>query len=205
MAITMDETLDQTKGKREANREQVRARIEDALLEVLADGDPTGVNHDEVALRAGVGRRTVYRYYPDRAALLEAVYHRLNRAAGPGVAMPRSARGMIDGLEELFTGFDRNADAMTVTMASAEGRAIRNAMSAERVAAYRAALAEETAHLDPRRRDMVVAAIQLLNSGFAWREYRDQWKLQGKDMAAASRWAIEALLRDLADGGGPKG
>lgn len=190
-------------GKRSANRAAVRARIEDALLETLAEGDPGGVNHDAIAVRAGVGRRTVYRYFPDREALLKAGWHRLNSAASPNVGMPQSAEGLLDGLEELFTGFDRNAAAMTVTMSSAEGRAIRNAMTAERVAAYRAALESETAHLDPCSRDLAVAAIQLLNSGFAWREYRDQWGLAGEDMARASRWAIETLLRDLARGGGP--
>lgn len=190
-------------GKREANRAAVRAKIEDALLETLAAGDPAGVNHDAIAERAGVARRTVYRYYPDRQALLRAGWHRLNSAASPNVGMPQSAEGMLDGLEDLFTGFDRNAAAMTVTMASAEGRAIRNAMTAERVAAYRAALAKHTAHLDPHRRDLAVAAVQLLNSGFAWREYRDQWQLSGEDMARASRWAIETLLRDLAEGNGP--
>jgi AcrR family transcriptional regulator len=190
-------------GKRAAHREAVRARIEDALLETLADGDPTGINHDQIALRAGVGRRTVYRYFPDRASLLQAGWHRLNRAASPRVGMPTSAASILAGLEELFTGFDDNAEAMTVTMASAEGRAIRNAMTPQRIAAYRQALAASTAHLDPPRRDMAIAAIQLLNSGFAWREYRDQWGLDGKDMARTSRWAIQALLRDLANGGGP--
>jgi AcrR family transcriptional regulator len=190
--------------KRAANREQVRARIEDALLETLAQGDPGGVNHDQIARRAGVGRRTVYRYFPDRTALLEAGYHRLNRAAHPSVGMPKSAQGILDGLEALFIGFDGNADAMTVTMASAEGRAIRNAMTPQRIAAYRDALAKETAHLDPARRDMAIAAIQLLNSGFAWREFRDQWGLDGAVMARASRWAIKALLKDLAEGGGPE-
>lgn len=199
----MTATLPPSAGKREANRAAVRQRIEDALLETLADGDPSGINHDAIAARAGVGRRTVYRYFPDREALLKAGWHRLNSAAGPNVGMLQSAQGLLDGMEEMFTGFDRNAAAMTVTMASAEGRAIRNAMTSERLAAYRAALEQETAHLDPHRRDMALAAIQLLNSGFAWREYRDQWQLDGTDMARTSRWAIEVLLRELERGGGP--
>jgi hypothetical protein len=89
-------------------------------------------------------------------------------------------------------------------MASAEGRAIRNAMTPQRVSAYRAALAPETAHLAPHQRDMAIAAIQLLNSGHAWREYRDQWQLSGADMARGSRWAISTLLKALANGDGPE-
>jgi AcrR family transcriptional regulator len=190
-------------GKRAENAAKVRAAIEDALLATLAEDDPAGINHDRIAERAGIGRRTVYRYYPDRNALLQAGWRKLSRAANPSVGMPKSAQGILDGLDDLFMGFDKNAEAMTVTMASAEGRAIRNAMTPQRVAAYRAALERETAHLDPHRRDMAIAVIQLLNSGFAWREYRDQWQLDGKDIAKASRWAIETLLKALENGEGP--
>lgn len=192
-------------GKRAENAAKVRAAIEDALLDTLAEGDPSGINHDRIAERAGIGRRTVYRYYPDRTALLQAGWRKLSHAASPSVAMPKSAEGIMGGLEDLFTGFDRNAEAMTVTMASAEGRAIRNAMTPQRVEAYRASLAQETAHLDSHRRDMAIAVIQLLNSGFAWREYRDQWQFDGADMAKASRWAIDTLLRALEAGDGPEG
>lgn len=190
-------------GKRAANREKTRSRIEDALLETLADGDPSGINHDQIAQRAKVGRRTVYRYFPDRTSLLQAGWERLNRAASPNVGMPESAKSILDGMEELYTGFDRNPEAMTVTMASAEGRAIRNAMTPRRVTAYRAALAAETDHLDPDTRDLAVAVIQLLNSGFVWREFRDQWGLDGSDMARACRWAVSVLLDELRNGGGP--
>lgn len=190
-------------GKRVTNREKTRSRIEDALLETLADGDPSGINHDQIAERARVGRRTVYRYFPDRTSLLQAGWERLNRAASPNVGMPESAQSILDGMEELYTGFDRNPEAMTVTMASAEGRAIRNAMTPQRVQAYRKALSPEMQHLDAETRDLAVAVIQLLNSGFVWREFRDQWALDGHDMARACRWAVSVLLKDLRSGGGP--
>jgi AcrR family transcriptional regulator len=190
-------------GKRVANRERTRSRIEDALLETLADGDPSGINHDQIAKRARVGRRTVYRYFPDRTSLLQAGWERLNRAASPNVGMPEGAQSILDGMEELYTGFDRNPEAMTVTMASAEGRAIRNTMTPQRVEAYRKALSPEMQHLDAETRDLAVAVIQLLNSGFVWREFRDQWALDGHDMARACRWAVSVLLNDLRSGGGP--
>jgi AcrR family transcriptional regulator len=67
-------------GKRATHAARVRTAIEDALLETLAQGDPSGVNHDRIAERAGLARRTVYRYYPDRTALLQAGWHRLSKA-----------------------------------------------------------------------------------------------------------------------------
>ena len=41
------------------------------------------------------------------------------------------------------------------------------------------------------------AVLQLLCSGFAWREMRDQWDLTGDEIARASVWAVRALLADL--------
>ncbi|NML06017.1 helix-turn-helix domain-containing protein [Sphingomonas sp. G-3-2-10] len=182
------------------DNEASRKRIEDALLELMAEGER--LNHDLVAKRAGLSRRTVYRYHPDRDALLRALWSRLSPGAA-GDKLPRSLTTMLDRQPALFDGFDKNATAMTVTMASAEGRKMRNAITAERTAAYREALAEETAHLPEPSRTHAIAAIQLLNSGLAWREMRDQWSMDGQSIAATCRWAIETLLKDLEQGGGP--
>ncbi|MCW3836109.1 TetR/AcrR family transcriptional regulator [Sphingomonas canadensis] len=177
-----------------------RHRIEDALLALMADGEP--LNHDGVAARAGVSRRTVYRYFPDREALLRALWARLSPGP-PGQKMPQSLEQMLERQRELFEWFDANAPAMTVAMASAQGRAMRNAVTDQRTAAYREALAPHVAHLPEPARTQAVAAIQLLNSGFAWREMRDQWGLDGAGIAAACGWAIAALAKDLDAGGGP--
>lgn len=169
-----------------------RAKIDDAILALMAEGDR--LNHDQVAQRAGVSRRTVYRYYPDQAALRAAAWARV----GPVGGMPRTLDSFVGGLTDRFANFDANADAMTVVMASAEGRAIRNVMRDERVAAFREMLAPEVEALADPDRTRAIAVLQLLGSGFAWREMRDQWDLDGAEAATACRWAIETLLADLA-------
>jgi AcrR family transcriptional regulator len=184
-------------GKRAAHREQVRERIEDALLGFMARGETQRLNHDAVAEATGLSRRTVYRYYPDREALLKALWARTTRAAGPGVGIPRDSDEVLRRLREVYTGFDRNADAMMVALTTPEGRAVRNAVKAERVAGWRRALAKETAALPEPDRTGALAAIQLLSTGLAWREMRDQWDMDGAQIAAACRWAISTLLKDL--------
>jgi len=188
-----------TTGKRAAHRAEVQQRIEDALLDFMARGETQRLNHDAVAEAAGVSRRTVYRYYPDREALLKALWARTMRAAGPGVRIPQDAAEVLDRLDEVFTGFDRNAAAIMVALSTPEGRAVRNAAKAERVAGWRRALADELAALPARQQDWALGVIQLLSTGFAWREMRDQWDMDGSEIAAASRWAIGVLLRDLAE------
>lgn len=45
------------------------------LARAARDGEPTRLSLDRVAARAGVGVATLYRHFPTREALLEAVYH----------------------------------------------------------------------------------------------------------------------------------
>jgi AcrR family transcriptional regulator len=187
-------------GKRERNRADVRRRIEDAMLEALTAGEPGRLNHAGLAEAVGVSRRTVYRHFPDKDALMKGLWHRTNRAIGTG--FPRSADEVLARLEPAYRGFDANAAAMTVAMSTPEGRAVRNAMKAERDAGWRKALAGEVAALPERDRTMVLGVIQLLSTGLAWRELRDQWDLDGGEIATACRWAISTLLADLAKRGG---
>jgi len=189
-------------GKREAHREDVRRRIEDALLECMASGQMHRLNHDALAEMTGVSRRTVYRYFPDREALMKALWHRTIAVQGPRGGMPRDAAAVLSRLEDVFTAYDRNASAMIVATATLEGRAVRNAMKAERDSGWRKALAKETDALPDLDRRMVLGVIQLLSTGLAWRELRDQWDLDGAEIATACRWAIATLLRDLEQRGG---
>jgi AcrR family transcriptional regulator len=191
-----------TTGKRATHREEVMRRIEDALLGFMAKGETQRLNHDAVAEAAGLSRRTVYRYYPDRDALLKALWARTTRAAGPGVGIPKDAREVLGRLHEVYTGFDRNADALMVSLTTPEGRAVRNSVKPERVAGWRAALSNEVGALPERERHWALAAIQLLSTGLAWREMRDQWDMDGEEIAAACHWAIRTLLRDLEERGG---
>ena len=167
-------------------------RVRAALLTVMAAGAP--LTHDAVAAEAGVSRRTVYRRYPDQAALRNEVWHLLS----PPTVMQGDLAELLDhGLTATFTAFDDNAAAMTVAMASAEGRAVRNQQTAARVAYYRSIYAAALGDLPEPRRTQALAVLQLLSSGLAWREMRDQWGLTAPEMAQATGWAIRALLKDL--------
>lgn len=174
-----------------SNNPRTREKIVDALTSLMAEG--AQLTHDAVADRAGISRRTVYRYFPDQASLRAAVWARL----GPAGGIPTTLEALLGSMAERYGNFDRDAATMTVAMASAEGRAIRNVMKGERAAAYRAMLDDRVAALPDADRTRAMAVIQLLSSGLAWREMRDQWDLEAEGMAVACNWAIETLLADL--------
>jgi len=174
------------------SNDHTRGKIEAALLALMAEGEK--LTHDAAAARAGVSRRTAYRYFPDQQALREATWKQLSPPAG----MPDTLESLLAGIGRTFATFDEQAAVMTVATASAEGRAMRNAMKPERVRAFRSAYGEVTAALPEPDRTWAIAAMQLMTSGLAWCDMRDQWDMDGPAIAAATRWAIEAMLADLA-------
>lgn len=70
------------------NRARLVAAAEDVFRELGA-----AAPLDQVATRAGVGRATLYRHFPDRAALVAAVYsHRVSTLAARAAALPPATR-----------------------------------------------------------------------------------------------------------------
>jgi AcrR family transcriptional regulator len=185
---------------RDAKKDEVRTRITDALIELLAEG-VADLNHDVIAERAGVGRRTVYRYFPDREALMQSAWDRVTGLAGPEVAFPRSEAEMLSSLEPIYTGFDRIAPLATLVRSTPQGRAVRRSQNVRRVASYTAAAADAVKDLPPADQKLATAALQVLHTT-PWLEMRDHWGLGGQDIAKARGWAMRTLLKDLKERGG---
>lgn len=180
---------------RDAKKDEVRGRITDALIELLSEG-VADLNHDVIAQRAGVGRRTVYRYFPDREALMQSAWDRVTALAGPEVTFPRSEAEMLGSLEPIYTGFDRIAPLATLVRSTPQGRAVRRSQNVRRVASYTAAAAEAVKALPPEDQRLATAVLQVLHTT-PWLEMRDHWGLDGRQMAKALGWAMRTLINDL--------
>jgi AcrR family transcriptional regulator len=182
---------------RERQKEQTREMIIDALLQAMANGDYEAMSHDALAKRVGVSRQTIYRYFPDRDALLQALWAKITATAGPRVSMPDSEQDIIDRMQDTYAGFDKIANVMTVTLSTPHGRAMRQSMKAVRQDRYRAILHDAVADLPERDQVLAISVIQLLSAGYAWLEMRSQWDMSGEEIAVACRWAAKTLLADL--------
>jgi len=181
--------------RRAARKEEAQARILDAFIALLTEGAPD-VSHDAVAARARVARRTVYRYFPDRTALMDAALMRVRELAGPQVAYPASAEELLATLEPIYTGFDAIAPIAIMLRTTPQGRALRLAQNARRVASYTEALAEAVRELPPEDRKLATAMLQVLHTT-PWLEMHDHWGLDGRQIARATGWAVRTLLADL--------
>lgn len=171
-----------------------RVRITAALVPLMANGER--INHDVVAAHAGVSRRTVYRHFPDRAALMQAAGDEVRRRAGSDVRFPRSEDDLVATVHAIHTGFDDIAAIATLVRSTPLGRQVRLADKARRQAAYTASTADAVRLLPLRDARLATAMLQFLHTS-AWLEMRDQWDMTGADSADASVWAIRTLLADL--------
>ena len=59
-----------------------REQILDVAMDMLTTGDQNNFSHESIAAAAGMGARTVYRHFPDRAGLLQALWLRLRDKTG---------------------------------------------------------------------------------------------------------------------------
>jgi AcrR family transcriptional regulator len=60
----------------EAHREAVRDATLDATAELVAEHGLTGVKMSQIATKTGIGRATLYKYFPDVEAILSAWHER---------------------------------------------------------------------------------------------------------------------------------
>lgn len=180
---------------REQKKDEVRMRIVEAATALLANGGED-LSHDAVAARAGVGRRTVYRYFPDHEALMQGIWVQVRALIAPKVALPRTGAELLSTLEATYTGLDRISALATVVRSTPQGRAMRLAGNGKRVAAYTAAAAEAVGGLPKDDQKLATAMLQVLHTTL-WLEMRDHWGLDGAQIARTAGWAMRTLLADL--------
>lgn len=154
------------------------------------------INHDIVAARCGIGRRTIYRYFPQREPLLEAAWKRVLTAAENRLRIPHSRDQYFAELSATHSSFDEVAELMTLFFSTPRGRATRLSHGASVREAFHRAFERDVAHLPGAERALPLAVLQLIHSA-AWLEMRDFWGLDAEQISRASSWAANVLVRDL--------
>jgi AcrR family transcriptional regulator len=198
------QTIDDRPSLRARQAELVRAAILDALVARLEREAPAELSVDELARDAGVSRRTLYRYFPNRAALLAAAEERLVARLGLSIdiAGPEAISAAFRAGSRRLEQHPGLARALRQTLV---GRTLRPPLRARRVAALVRALEPLTRHLDAAEARRVEAVVAYLHSANAWVMIGDESGLPGDEIRAAVTWAIETLLDDVRRRGGKTG
>lgn len=179
---------------REQQKADTRKRILEAVRRCIAGtAGLENVSVGAVAREAGVRERTVYRHFKTREALFDAffAYH----SAELGVSrFARSEEEMLSLGARLFPGFEREGAIHRAFVHSSGGREMFARLAPHFRSAFRAAVADAAAGLDPKERRWLAAAANALASGGAWQTLHELWGMSGAEAGEVSRFALDLLL-----------
>ncbi|MFN3288094.1 MAG: TetR/AcrR family transcriptional regulator, partial [Sphingomonadaceae bacterium] len=92
---------------RERQKAQTREAIIKAALEALSENRFERATHDVLAERVGCARRTVYRYFPDRDALMNAMWSYIIRdPSAAAYSLPTDEASLTETLVDFFEQMD---------------------------------------------------------------------------------------------------
>jgi AcrR family transcriptional regulator len=172
-----------------------REHVLSAAFELLVEHPDRPFSHEAVAKAAGVGARTVYRYFPAQADLYEALWERVRRESG--TVFPTSEDAIIPSLGVLYRAFEENEKLVRAVMASPAGSRVRARGAEEGRTSFDQSLRNITEKRSPAERRRIRAVFQAIHSGLFWQMLRDRGELSGPEAIAAACWAAQTLLDTL--------
>lgn len=170
-----------------------RDRILAAVRTTLEQDPHSLLGIDELAAASGVNRRTIFRHFPTKEALLEAFWTSINASLGVRF-WPEREEDLTDLPPDLFASLDAVEGIVRASHASGAGREMRLHANPERQRAFRNSLSRVSEGLDPKTAKQLEATVQALFSATAWQMMKDYWGFTGREAGEAAAWAIRALL-----------
>ena len=170
-----------------------REQILEVAMQQLGQGPRGTFSHESIAEAAGMGARPVYRHFPDRATLLEALWERLREATH--VRFPASEDEILPMARNVFKEFDANETLVRAVLTSPAGTEVRERGGVEGRTAFEQSLAPLIDGLPEHKRSMIVAVFVAVYSAPFWNLLRERGRLSGPEAQEAVVWALTALLR----------
>jgi len=178
---------------RAEQKEATRQRILDAAGRLMQDRDLEESSFAAIAEEAGVKERTVYRHFPSKGALIEALC--VWYAQRVRYDIPRTESELLGVPKSVFPGFAANERFTRALWSSPQGRAFRLSNVEERKRGIKAATADALRDLAPREAKWMAAVVHVLITSATWQTMKDYWGLSADEAGKASSMAIELLLK----------
>ena len=180
---------------RDRQQAATREQILDVAMEILTGSAASGFSHESIAMAAGMGARTVYRHFPDRAELLQALWLRLR--AKTNTRFPSREDEIALFLRSGFRSFDEHESLVRAILNSAAGTEVRERGGVEGRAAFARSLEELLAARSAAERAKIIAVFVAIYSAPFWQLLRDRGQLTGAQAGDAGAWLVEVLLNEL--------
>lgn len=178
---------------RSENLASTRERIlKAARVEMVAKG-PKHFSVPDVAGRAQIALRTIYRHFPTRDALVDAMWLDAYRDFD-WILDAKTARELGQAVMTSFSECDRNAALLRASVVCERNEMLRQKTRPARMQKLSRLLSREMAGLSPTARKRALAAIHLLIIPRAWDVMTKSWVEDGAEAGRASAWAVETLI-----------
>jgi AcrR family transcriptional regulator len=175
--------------------ERTRTRIVDAVVRLATERNDVDFTMPEVARASGVSLRTVYRYFPTRQSLIDAVAAVGDRVAASN--LPEAAFELSDlepWLRQAWEHLLEREAFIRAQHASPNGAGVRRARIPYFRDVTRALLEREAPGIAPEVRDDVVDTILLLVSSSSMFEMLDVLEVPVERAARLVTDAVRALI-----------
>ena len=190
---------------REEQAQRTRDVILDALTDLLAEHRVDEVSTKQIAERAGVSLPTVYRHFPDRAALVEGLANRVDLAASSH-PVGRGATSLDDLVAWGGAAYRAADEHYRTTVAEAvlnsDPRRFSNA-SRRRSEEMAQLVRDEFPEMSADDHLRITALFRTLASIQTWLRMREEFGLTGDQSGPVVQWAIATLLREIRAGNFP--
>lgn len=178
-----------TQDLRERQRRATRDQIIEAVHEVLIEHHPAALSMPQIAARAAISLRTLYRYFPTKEALLDAASETFRTPASV-VGGTIDVTTLPDYLRVQWRGFTESIGAVRAQHLSPAGRAMRDRRVPAARTTVAGALDDAGIEPDPRLVDLVIA----IASSAMYLELVDRLGHGDQEAADMAAWTVGAVV-----------
>ena len=180
--------------------EQTRARIVQAAVDLLSEGDAGDLSMGDVAARAGVSIRTVYRNFATRDDLLDGVVgwitEQLATRVGP---QPTTKNDYLDTTREVIRVLFDMEPLYRALFATHAGRESHRRKNESRHHDVSTTFASEIRGMDDEAARRFGALMHLVSSSNAALFMKDYWGLSADEIGRTLQWAMVTFAEAARD------
>jgi AcrR family transcriptional regulator len=184
---------------REQAKADTRDKIVQAVVRVVLDDGIHAFTVQNVADKAGVSHRTVYRHFTTREELLDGLAESLEQFASgsPIPTTPETIDHVLAALVPSYLAMGELRDAFRAYVITSLALNWQDDARRQRTLAFGKAIAAAFPHLSPKEQREGAAMIRHLASTRSWYALTVEGGLDDAAAARAADWAVRTLFDDL--------
>lgn len=183
---------------RQKQAEQTRVLILEAVGRVLSRGEPGQFTMGAVAKEAGVSNATVFRHFDGRESLFEAFVDSGARRFKLLPQMAESIDELPDHIPRLFAFYEDQRELLLATLSTPQLLELNEPSRQRRVKRLEALVSAKHPDIDPKRRNEIVALLQLQFSAHTWRWLTETFGLPTSRAAELVAQQTRNIIDELA-------